>query len=978
MEYLKKLSSFTLPKTETIITNITTKEKVDTAMLNKLLSSDLLLEKLNNKYEGRKYKNELKQLIEYKQKINSDGFIYIDMHKKNVYGRSHSKTTSLLQLRKEIRQTITKDIYVDIDIENCHVVLLQQICKQNKQKTPQLDDYIKNRNQHLLKIMTDYNVDRDQAKKVFLVATYCGDFLIEGKPEPEFYSKLVKETRSIAKIVTEKNPMIKQMVIQLEKEKGKPLTNLNGKVLSHYLQEVEHVILNQMYIYCVDNKFIINNDCSLQADGIMIPAITYNSDLLKKMSVHIKKVTGFNLTFKQKEMETHYCDIIDDHIIDFKMPKFDRSIPACNSTPTLTGESKYLSNIFTQKMYNDNKTIILKSCCGTGKTYSVAKYTTGTDKKFLSIINRKSLLKAQIKEFESHNIKLNNYEDKDNYDIKESGIICINSIMKYSRVPASEFKNFIVYIDEINSLIETLTHCSILTKDIKLVYQTLILIIQNAYKVIVSDHVINDNVFNLLQSRMTKKNDVAFFVENTYQKFQGVKATMIKQEELFKNKIEEKMRNNEGFWAGFDSARTASQYFYNLKNLTQLDCILVTDETRPKIPNDLSEWEGKCIFYSPKIETGIDFSVDTKQSVFYHMKGDSVLPTSSFQMASRTRNMKDLTYYCKLKEDKKYKYTSLDDVKLKVKQSQEITNLYMNCSYLDIDDVMCMSENSFFKIYCFNEYLKDIYEINKAEHFKFILYSNGFKCVEDLSEIPDTLEKQVITEMKEVSKECTEEIFNKWVNGEVLNENYDIRKSILKLDNKADILTYKEYIFDKSKFEDHSKKIILLKDDSYIREKSNELMINSYKEFGIHNIFSKVELLSKYEKECKITRFNYNNAEPMIKDTTWNMIKKLFRKSTSKPENKNDVIKEYVSIVNNIVKLYNSKRSQDKGVRTTEYSLSTDVINESYNLDEISNPKRDSYDELTLDYLKFKKPVQKEYKSKKDKKIKNSPLDEGL
>ena len=91
----------------------------------------------------------------------------------------------------------------------------------------------------------------------------------------------------------------------------------------------------------------------------------------------------------------------------------------------------------------------------------------------LSIINRKSLLTAQLKEFENKNVILNNYIDKDTYNLKENGIICVNSIMKYSRVPAEDFKNFIVYIDEIDSMIETLTHSQILTKDIKLVYSTL-------------------------------------------------------------------------------------------------------------------------------------------------------------------------------------------------------------------------------------------------------------------------------------------------------------------------------------------------------------------------------------------------------------------------------------------------------------------------------------------------------------------------
>jgi hypothetical protein len=51
--------------------------------------------------------------------------------------------------------------------------------------------------------------------------------------------------------------------------------------------------------------------------------------------------------------------------------------------------------------------------------------------------------------------------------------------MKYSRGPAEDFKNFIVNIDEIDSLIETLTHSDILIKDFKLVYTTLTRIVKN-------------------------------------------------------------------------------------------------------------------------------------------------------------------------------------------------------------------------------------------------------------------------------------------------------------------------------------------------------------------------------------------------------------------------------------------------------------------------------------------------------------------
>jgi hypothetical protein len=225
-----------------------------------------------------------------------------------------------------------------------------------------------------------------------------------------------------------------------------------------------------------------------------------------------------------------------------------------------------------------------------------------------------------------------------------------------------------------------------------------------------------------------------------------------------------------------------------------------------------------------------------------------------------------------------------------------------------------------------------------------------------VDEIPSQLSKELKTEMKEVVNECTEEIFNKWIEGEIMHKNFDIRKNILKLSEKEDIIKYKEFVYDRTTFENHGKTVLLMKDKEFIKEKSNDMMSNTYKEFGIHNIFSKIELLEINEKETKIERFNYDKATPKVTDATWNMILKLFRKTTKKPDNKVDVIKEYVGMVNNIAKVYDGKQIKEKNERKTAYTLDVDTLTTSYKLDKFNDKLRADYCYDTLTHIKFKKP----------------------
>ena len=53
------------------------------------------------------------------------------------------------------------------------------------------------------------------------------------------------------------------------------------------------------------------------------------------------------------------------------------------------------------------------------------------------------------------------------------------------------------------------------------------------------------------------------------------------------------------------------------------------------------------MFYSPSITTGVSFVyAEMPQTQFKYISGQSVNPIGIYQMASRTRNMKELIYHC--------------------------------------------------------------------------------------------------------------------------------------------------------------------------------------------------------------------------------------------------------------------------------------------------------------------------------------------
>jgi len=289
-------------------------ENINMTKLDLLINSKLLKSEFKHKHMIELYNNEKKQLLKYKERYTTNGIeVIYNKSKVNIYGRSDPLYgLGGLNIRREIRHTIF-DNYTDIDIENCHPIILDNILDYHKIEHPLLKKYINNRNDYLNEVKQFHNVDRDKSKTLFLILMYGGSYdnwikkNSNNNNKLNFIDDFQKEIIQYQKLIADNNPELFKII---KNKKNKNDYNINGKLCSIYLQEKECLLLEQIYLYCKNNNYIQNNDCSLCADGLMLNKnylIDVNmNELLKNLEISIKNKYEINVKITNKEMNQLY------------------------------------------------------------------------------------------------------------------------------------------------------------------------------------------------------------------------------------------------------------------------------------------------------------------------------------------------------------------------------------------------------------------------------------------------------------------------------------------------------------------------------------------------------------------------------------------------------------------------------------------------------------------------------------------------
>ena len=222
----------------------------------------------------------------------------------------------------------------------------------------------------------------------------------------------------------------------------------------------------------------------------------------------------------------------------------------------------------------------------------------------------------------------------------------------------------------------------------------------------------------------------------------------------------------------------------------------------------------------------------------------------------------------------------------------EVENLYSElietsdklnevCKTLNEDYQEVMTKNDFFKLYCYNEYVNDIFKTNKTIHYQQILKNANFKLIDEYIK-PTKFNKDQLDELKDNREQVYADLFDEYIDKpkdrtkikfEIINNNI----KVLNLPTTNEILIkYKEYITNTFKLNDHMNIIRILKSNDYIKTKLNKITANNQKVKVLDNIYNKINILRKLEQSLflKPLQVNYSLIDNIdIIDKEWTLIK---------------------------------------------------------------------------------------------------------
>lgn len=222
------------------------------------------------------------------------GLCNVRYEQNNNKGRYFAKGgMSLQSFCREIRHTIAEEYYDDIDIVNCHPVILSWFCSKNKIECEYLDEYIDDRNKIIDSIADKNKLDKANIKTSILSILNGGEL---------DYKKIKNKTRWIKNYYSEMKD-IHDAIIELKQSEFEKFTtkkeNKVGSFINNILCDYENTILQEIIKY-----FDLSNASTLVLcfDGLMVEKNKISEEQIRACEKHLFELLKINIKLKKKEM----------------------------------------------------------------------------------------------------------------------------------------------------------------------------------------------------------------------------------------------------------------------------------------------------------------------------------------------------------------------------------------------------------------------------------------------------------------------------------------------------------------------------------------------------------------------------------------------------------------------------------------------------------------------------------------------------
>lgn len=252
-------------------------------------------------------------LRKYNDKLNRKGVIDVKYKQIDSSGRIYAvEGLSLGAMPRLIRGALANGLYIDIDIENCHPVILLHLCGKLNIVAPELTRYINNRNLCIDELINANSLcDRAYIKKVILAVMNGGSADYNAINPTEWIVRFREEIKGIQTTLAREFDTLYSQIKNKRIKEGRDY-NHDAGLMAHLINREEYKYLSCIIEYLKDTGRIGDIYVPIH-DGLMIPDTKLSTEelnrLLDAISEHVYNVHGIHFILKHKEFETFSDDV---------------------------------------------------------------------------------------------------------------------------------------------------------------------------------------------------------------------------------------------------------------------------------------------------------------------------------------------------------------------------------------------------------------------------------------------------------------------------------------------------------------------------------------------------------------------------------------------------------------------------------------------------------------------------------------------